>query len=81
MDLFSRLSHGSELVSGMTQRLGLAPKVTAAADAEGAAHSFRTMVLRCASCRGQDACARLQDENPTLDEAPSYCRNADRFAV
>lgn len=81
MDLFTRLSQGSELVSGMMQRLGVAPKVTTAVDTEFAAQSFRTMVLRCASCKDQGACTRLQAENATLDAAPSYCRNTDRFAV
>lgn len=81
MDLFSKLSRSSDLVGGMSQRLGVVPNLATAADADRAAQSYRTMVLRCATCSDQDACTRLQAENATLDTAPGYCRNADRFAI
>ena len=81
MNIFTRLTQASDLVSGMKQRLGIAPKITGTAEAEWATQSFRTMVLRCASCDGQEACTRLQAENTTLDAPPSYCRNAQEFTA
>jgi len=80
MGLITKLSRSSDLVSGMSQRLGVSVVDDGAADAEWAAQSYRAMVLRCSTCTEQDACTRLQADHPTLDTAPAYCRNRDRFA-
>lgn len=79
MGLFHKLSQSAGLVSGMAERLNvnLAARIDASPDLE-AVH-FQRLVLRCATCTQQDACTQLQEDNPMLDAAPHYCRNADVF--
>lgn len=75
MVFFSKLDRSADLVKGMATRIGY--------DVSDPAHAplFKQMVFACAGCSDQDGCARLQADADTLDAAPTYCRNADRFAA
>ena len=76
MTFFQKMSESTGLVSGMAERLDV--DLAARMDQPAAnTRTYREMVLRCAQCPEHGACAKLQDENLALDEAPSYCRNRD----
>lgn len=79
MELFRKISESASLVSGMANRLDIdiASRITSAPEIQ--THNFASMVMRCAGCHQHEACMALQNANPALDAAPSYCRNADVF--
>lgn len=79
MSIFQKISESTGLVTGMAERLGVDMQARMA-QPDPAARSLRDMVTRCASCPEHAACTRLQEDNPALDAAPAYCRNADVFA-
>ena len=79
MGYLNKLSDSAGLVSGMASRLNVDLAERVAASPETAATHYRDLVQRCSHCRDQDACAKLQDENPLLDEAPDYCMNRSVF--
>ena len=80
MGLMKRLDRAGGLVDGMAKRLGVDLGVAGTMDAERAANAYRDMVIRCAGCEGQDACASLQAATDHLDAPPTWCRNHSRFA-
>jgi hypothetical protein len=77
MTLFQKMSESTGLVSGMAERLDIDITERMAQDADSFGRSYLNMVMRCAKCSDHEACTRLQDENPALDAAPSYCENRD----
>lgn len=77
MGWFSRIARSADLASGMMERLGSTYADEILAHPETGTQRFASLVYRCAGCRDQDGCAKLQAENAHLDHAPSYCRNAD----
>ncbi len=77
MTIFNKMSESAGLVSGMASRLDIDMADRIAASPDTAGRSFAAMVRRCASCGDHAACTTLQDENPMLDAAPSYCMNKD----
>lgn len=38
---------------------------------------YAAMIAKCRGCSAPDACARLLEGRPALEEAPAYCANAD----
>lgn len=80
MGLMKRLDRAGGLVDGMAQRLGVDLGATGTMDAESAAYAYRSMVMRCAGCDGQEACAAHQAAHDHLDAPPDWCRNHGRFA-
>jgi hypothetical protein len=72
---YKKIDESCSLTAGMADRLGTVVPGTAAMATDADAAAYRSAVMRCAACKEHAACARLQAENPTLDAAPSYCRN------
>ncbi|MFP7674538.1 DUF6455 family protein [Marivita sp. S0852] len=64
------------LTQGMADRLGKEIPDSVSYDPERQAVAYRSAVLLCNSCGHHEDCKTLQSENDTLDQAPSYCRNA-----
>ena len=76
MGYLEKLARSADLVQGMARRVGADLTEHVDLRGDGAALDFREIVLRCAGCPEQAACARLQAETERLSAAPDYCRNA-----
>ena len=79
MGFFRRLSRSADLVSGMSERLGLNVADAMQQDPETSAVAYRRAVWRCANCIHQDQCQSLQGCETTLGSPPSYCKNKEQF--
>lgn len=79
MGFFSKLGTSTDLVSGMSERLGVDLRGPMMRNPEQAANEYRSMVLRCSSCTDQADCADRQAKSVRFEEAPEYCMNKDVF--
>ena len=75
MGWISKIARSADLASGMMERLGSSFADDILKAPETATHRYAGVVFRCAGCRCQDDCERLQAEHDHLDHAPDYCRN------
>ena len=76
MSIWSRIDASKSLSEGLANRLGVdlssgAPEVVA--------RRLRDVTLRCATCRDQATCAKLQAQTETMQEPPVFCRNTALF--
>ncbi|PJE28935.1 hypothetical protein SAMN06297129_1208 [Pseudooceanicola antarcticus] len=78
MGLFSRLDKHMDLMTGMADRIGV--DLDRALQNETMAASYRSAVLRCATCREAGACAQWQAAHGKAHVTPDYCRNAQWFS-
>ncbi|MBE1282457.1 MAG: adenylosuccinate lyase [Rhodobacteraceae bacterium] len=79
MGLFSKMGQSADLVSGMSERLGVDLSDAVARDPEIEGYKYRRAVMRCSQCSDQEGCLKLQANSTHLDQAPSYCMNKDLF--
>lgn len=79
MGLFSKLGNSTDLVGGLSKRLGTDLRGPMMRNPEQAAREYRSMVLRCANCTDQVDCAERQAKSDHLDAAPDYCLNKEIF--
>ena len=77
MGWMTRMARSADLASGMMDRLGSSFAQDILREPETATRQYAGMIFRCAGCRDQEDCARLQAANDHLDQAPAYCRNKD----
>ena len=77
MSFFSKLGSSADLVTGMSDRLGVDFRAAVLRNPDRAAQDYRSMVLRCSSCTDQVDCAERQANATSFDAAPEYCLNKD----
>ena len=73
---YRKIDQSCALVMGMAERLDRDLVSDIERNPEMQATVLRSAVMRCARCRQQGECQKLQAENARLDAAPSYCRNS-----
>lgn len=78
MGIFGKLDTHSTLVSGMSERVGVAWDEVLVAQPE-AAHLYRNAVLKCTKCGDVAACKGWQKDHAQAETAPDYCLNAPLF--
>lgn len=76
MSIWTRMDIAQDLSQGLAKRLGID---LAAGAPEVAAKRLRDVTLRCATCRDQASCAKLQASTNALQTPPVFCRNAALF--
>lgn len=79
MGLFTRLDKHMDLMGGMADRLGVDLDQTL--QSEAMVGSYRSAVLRCASCKEAGACQQWQAAHAKAHVTPSYCRNSQWFSA
>ncbi len=78
MGLFDKLDRHTALVSGMSERVGVAWDAVLAAQPDSA-YKYRTAVLTCTQCGDAAACKGWQAEHTEAENAPEYCLNSALF--
>ncbi|MEM6341058.1 MAG: DUF6455 family protein [Pseudomonadota bacterium] len=79
MDQSPKIMKSEELSSGMATRLGIDLTQAYSNTSDIGVLALQGVVRRCAGCTEHETCAKLQAENDTLEQAPSYCRNKALF--
>ncbi len=79
MGFFSKLGNSADLVTGLSERLGIDLRGPMLRNPDQAASDYRSMVLRCSACTDQVDCAERQAKSDHFDAAPEYCMNKDIF--
>ncbi|MEP6068449.1 MAG: DUF6455 family protein [Paracoccaceae bacterium] len=79
MSIFTRLSVSQDQSRRMADKVGADLENAYDAETMSGVMELRGITLRCAACDSHAACAKLMNDNQTLDEPPEYCRNAAMF--
>ncbi len=74
MSVFEKLGQHADLVSGMSDRLGVDWAEAFEAHPELAAR-YRSAVLNCTHCQQAGECKGWQKGHAHADHAPDYCLN------
>lgn len=76
--MFEKISRHTELVHGMSTRVGVDWEERIMSNPEQA-KEFRAAVARCTQCQELGACQKFQEHNGQVASVPDYCMNADLF--
>ncbi len=76
--MFEKMSQHTDLVTGMSERVGIDWGERIMKNPENA-KEFRNAVMQCTRCQELGACQKFQELNGSAANAPDYCMNADLF--
>ncbi|MFY0660547.1 MAG: adenylosuccinate lyase [Shimia sp.] len=76
--MFEKMSQHTDLVTGMSKRVGVDWDEVIMANPEKA-KEYRSAVMQCTKCKELGACQKFQELNDSAANAPDYCMNVELF--